>query len=219
MWGHGFIPRVDRRNQNGVGAALAHPGQASLEGQLLDLPWAIIDAADCDRAAVVDNLRAHGTRLMFDTAAYRFREADTWNVPKYRAMPWSPPAPVHDGDPAALRLYVRRDLVHQEQLQADAYLVPGFRPRDRMDDIRAITLMAVDESVRWTPKRTKPLVAFLGVHTGNPDAGLRLANELSQGVGGVFVQFTPINPRGKTARRSCGGWRNSFSNASRSGSQ
>lgn len=202
MWELGFVPRIGLRNHKGVDVTLGPPGQASFEGAPLDLPWAVVDAAWAyGRADLLGGLRSNGVRLIFDTGSFRYREPGPFAVAKHREAPWAPASVLHDGDLPTLREYVRRDLRAQADLNADAYLVPGFVPRDRTDDVSLLTLAAVEEAVGFADLPAKPLVGVLGVHPSNTAAGRYLLDRLSNSLAGLFVQFSQLDPYRDSASR------------------
>ena len=155
MWELGFVPRVGQRNHKGVDVALGPAGQSSFDGPPLYLPWAVVDAPWVQgRPDLLAGMRSGGTRLIFDTGAFRYREQGGFAIPKYRDAPWAPAGPLHEGALGVLREYVRRDLRAQADLGADAYLIPGFIPRDRTDDVSVLTLAAVEEP--WPSRGCQP---------------------------------------------------------------
>ncbi|MHB1447054.1 MAG: hypothetical protein ACYCTI_00490 [Acidimicrobiales bacterium] len=182
--------------------ALGPPGQASFDGAPLRLGWAVIDAGWAyGQAELLGGLRAHGVRLLFDTGSFRYREPGPFLVPKHRDAPWAPASVLHDGDLVTVREFVRRDLRAQADLGADAYLVPGFVPRDRTDDVSLLSMAAVEEAVGFAELPAKPLVGFLGVHPSNVVAGRRLLDRLPSSLAGLFVQFSKVDPYRDSASR------------------
>jgi hypothetical protein len=191
-WGHGFVPRVGPRNSLQVDRTLS---PTNLFGEAIQLPWAIIDLhwAITD-PYLIQHLRQAGTKLLFDSQAWRYREAATFGMPKFVALPHAPREPIQ-GPGTALRDYVRADLLAQAKLHADAYLIPGFLPHNRDDDFRPITLAAIDHAISaLSDLAPKPLVAFLGGHTKNLGAAEKLVAEVHGAVGGLYVQLTPVHP-------------------------
>src|SRR3954454_9866862 len=79
-FGHGFLPRVGSDSYKAVDRCL---GPGDLWSEPLDLPWAIVDGAWADKdASVLDPLRGHGTKLLVDTAGWRYRLPETFGVDK-----------------------------------------------------------------------------------------------------------------------------------------
>jgi hypothetical protein len=147
-------------------------------------------------------LRAAGTKLVFDTRAWRFRDARAWAIPAARDAAWAPPNPLTVSDTEALRHYVRRDLRFEAARNPDAYLVPGWIPEDRTDDVAIMAHEAVEAAVAFDTIRAKPYVGFVGAHAVNLDAAWSLVNRLHRGLAGVYVQLTSIDPLRDGLRRS-----------------
>lgn len=194
-FGHGFIARVDERNHKGVDRGLGPPGQSTLLGDPPELPWVIADGAwALTQPPLVEHLREAGTKMVFDTHAWRFREAATFAMPKFRDMPSAPGGPLDLGDRRALGRFVARDLELQARLGGDAYLVPGFVPRDGADQVLDATLQAIEFALDQSALPGKPMVAFVGIHASNLDAAPRFLERLHHGLEAVYVQFSPVDP-------------------------
>jgi hypothetical protein len=134
-FGHGFVARIARDNYRAVDRCL---GPGELWSEPLDLPWAIADGAWAEKEpSVLDPFRGHGTKLLIDTEAWRYRFPETFGVAKMTAATWTPDGPVELGDKASLGQLVRESLWAQAKLGADAYLVPGFHPANRAEDLRS----------------------------------------------------------------------------------
>lgn len=70
-------------------------GPGDLWSEPLDLPWAIVDGAWADKdASVLDPLRGHGTKLLVDTAGWRYRLPETFGVDKMTSASWAPERPL-----------------------------------------------------------------------------------------------------------------------------
>lgn len=192
-WGHGFVPRVGPANRLQVDRALSPP---NLLGEPVELPWVIVDSHwALTNPHLLGHLRESGARLLFDAQAWRYREGPTFETPKFLQLPHSPKGPI-EVPGTALRDFVKEEIAAQAGLQADAYLVPGFVPRDRNDDVRSLTLSAMDIAIEaLSDVAPKPLVAFIGGHTRNIGAVEKLFTELHGAVAGVYLQLTPVNPK------------------------
>jgi hypothetical protein len=133
-FGHGFIPGVGDNNYNAVDNCVG-PAQLFWPDPL-DLPWAIVDAAwAVSRSALLDTLRLHGTKVLFDTHGWRYRYGAAWHIGRLRTAPWAPGGPVDLSDDDAVGHLVRTSLDVQAELGADAYLVPGRQPDGKDEDL------------------------------------------------------------------------------------
>lgn len=128
-FGHGFVPRIDKRNWIGVDRALGPPGRLPL-GYGVDLRWVIVDHAYAHlRPEMVQALRDHDVRVLCDSSAWRYRESVTFSIEAMAKAPYAPPRPI-DAPGEDLRSFVEADLRCQAEIGASAYLIPGFIPRD-----------------------------------------------------------------------------------------
>lgn len=193
-WGHGFLPRIHAGNYRAVDRSLEPP---TLDGSNLELPWAIVEAPwAAKKPALLEHLREYGTQVLIDTQAWRYREAETFSVAKFRAMPTAPDEPLDGLNEGAFQDFVRRDLELQEQLGADAYIVPGSIPRGRGDDILKLISTSIQTSLDFVGNgvKPKPMIGFIGVHTSDLDGAYRLLNELPYSLEALYVQVTPATP-------------------------
>ncbi len=72
-FGHGFLPRIDKRNWTGVDRTLGPPGRLPL-GDGLELPWAITDHAYAHKlSSMVGALHDHDVKVICDSSAWRYR--------------------------------------------------------------------------------------------------------------------------------------------------
>jgi hypothetical protein len=185
-FGHGFVPRIDKRNWSGIDRALGPPGRLPLDDPL-ELPWLIVDLAwALGKPSIIDALHAHGVRVIGDASAWRYREQATFTIETMATAPYAPTAPI-DSDGAAIRSFVEHVLRAQAQIGADAYLLPGLVPRSRTDDTRAITLEAIDVAVAMTDLEPRPWIAYIGVHSEHLEAGVGLLGEVSRSVVAVYA--------------------------------
>ncbi|MGD9996594.1 MAG: hypothetical protein AB7L17_11825 [Ilumatobacteraceae bacterium] len=199
-FGHGFLPRIDKRNWTGVDRTLGPPGRLPL-GDGLDLPWAVADHAYAHKTpSIMRALHDHDVKVICDSSAWRYREAATFRVDAMAAAPYAPKEPVIVID-ASFRAFVEANLRAQCELGADAYLVPGFVPRHRNDDVGALTLAAIDIALGMTDLDARPLVGFLGMHSERLEQGLELMGRLNRGVEGLYVQVTPFRPQADTVSK------------------
>jgi len=85
--GHGFLPCIHAGN---APPTLEPP---KLDGAVLDLPWAVVEAPwALRRPPLLEHLRNYGTQLLVDTKAWRYREGDSFSVPKFAEAPYAPRA-------------------------------------------------------------------------------------------------------------------------------
>lgn len=193
-FGHGFVPRIDKRNWTGVDSALGPPGRLPFEDPL-DLAWGIVDLALAHRKpTVVTDLHAHGVKVLADSSAWRYRESSTFAVEAMMSLPYAPPEPIGTIG-SSIADFVEAEIRHQEASQVDAYLIPGFVPRDKLDDVSDLTLTAIDAALRMTDLMPKPFIAYVGTHSEQPDVTVRLLDEISRSVEGVYLQITPFAPQ------------------------
>lgn len=182
--GHGFVPRVDKRNWSGIDRARGPPGRLPLDDPL-DLQWVIVDLSwALAKPSIIDALHAHGLKAIGDPSAWRYREHTTFTIETMATAPYAPTAPI-GSERATLRSFVERVLGAQCESGVDAYLLPGFVPRSRTDDIRAITLESIDVADGMTDLDPRPWIAYIGVHSEHLDAGVRLLGDVSRSVAAV----------------------------------
>ncbi len=200
-FGHGFVPRIDKRNWTGVDSALGPPGRRPFDDPL-DLPWAIADLSFTHRKpTIVTDLHAHGVKVLADSSAWRYREASTFSIEAMMSVPYAPIDPLGAHGTSIVE-YVKADLRHQEARQVDAYLIPGFVPRHKMDDTTDLTMTAIDTALRMADLTPKPFVAYIGVHSEQPDLAIRLLGEICRTVEGIYLQVTPFAPQTDSPRSS-----------------
>ncbi len=193
-FGHGFVPRIDKRNWTGVDSALGPPGRLPFDDPL-DLPWAIVDLALAHhKPTVVTDLHARGVKVIADSSAWRYRETSTFAIAAMTNVPYAPVEPLGTTG-SSIANFVEAELRFQEACQVDAYLIPGFVPRHKLDDITDLALTAIDAALRLTDLTPKPFVAYVGAHSEQPDAAVRLLGEISRSVEGVYLQITPFAPQ------------------------
>lgn len=199
-FGHGFLPRIDKRNWTGVDRALGPAGRLPL-GDGVDLPWAVVDHAyACARPSMREALTAHDVRLIVDASAWRYRETATFAVDSMTAAPYAPSEPI-DGRGDALRHLVESDLRSQCEMGAAAYLIPGFVPRNRDDSVDDLILDAIDIALGMSDLDPRPFIAFVGIHSERFDRGAELLARINRAVAGVYVQITPFRPQSDTVSK------------------
>jgi hypothetical protein len=189
-FGHGFVPRVGSDSYKAVDRCL---GPGDLWSEALDLPWAIIDGAWADKdPTVLDSLRGHGTKLLVDTAGWRYRLPETFSVEKMAAASWAPERPLDVADKIGLGHFVRASLWAQAKLGADAYLVPGIHPETPSEDLRAFyaDILHIVEDFSDVP--AKPLVLYVGAHSRGLEHAARLLSELPAFLSGIYLQISPL---------------------------
>jgi hypothetical protein len=114
--------------------------------------------------------------------------------------PYAPTAPI-GSDGAATRSFVEHVLRAQAEIGVDAYLLPGFVPRSRADDTRAMTREVIDVAVARTDLEPRPWIAYVGMHSEHLEAGIDLLGDVSRSVAAVYVQITPFKPQADTASK------------------
>ena len=127
--------------------------------------------------------------MLIDTQAWRYREPATFQVPKFMATSYAPPAPISSAQAEHHREFVKRDLVAQAKAGASAYIVPGMVPRDGEDDPEPLTLAAVETARNFDDLDPRPQVAFVGAHS------------LPLHLEGVYIQITPVDPMRDSAAK------------------
>ena len=198
-FGHGFLPRIDKRNWTGVDRALGPPGRLPL-GDGVELDWAIVDHAYAKaKPSMAAALASHGIKTIVDSSAWRYREQPTFDVDAMASAPYAPASPLIERDD--IRQFVEADLRSQSELGADAYLIPGFVPRDRNDDVTTLTLTAVETALAMSDIDPRPLIAFAGMHSERLDAGTEFLDVISRAVAGVYLQITPLRPQHDTVSK------------------
>lgn len=169
-------------------------GPGDLWSEPLDLPWAIVDGAWADKdPTVLDPLRGHGSKLLIDTAGWRYRLPETFGVDKMTSASWAPDRPLDLADSATLGQFVRASLWSQAKLDADAYLVPGFHPDTGTEDLRQVydEILHVVEGFSDVP--AKPLVLYVGAHSRGLDHTSRMLADLPAFLSGVYLQISPLS--------------------------
>lgn len=193
--GHGFLPRIDARNYKAVERCLPRDGPG-LFHESLDLPWAVLEGPwALDRgASTLELCHDRGLRLLIDTQAWRYRDARTFAVEKFAAVPYAPSAPLSECNATAVRSFVKASLEAQASLGAAAYLLPGVVPNGPRDDVHGESLALLDAAETIVPADPRPCFAFIGAHTSSMEAAHRLIDNLPHWIEGVYLQLTPVNP-------------------------
>lgn len=194
MFDNGFVPRITDSTRADFVRALHPPTLDDQEG--LTVPWAIVDplmaAADPE---LVGQLGVLGTRCLADTQPWRYRDVLTWQSPKWSSLPFTP-AGAYDGSVDWLEKLVVADLSYQNAVGAAAYIITGFFPSDRRDDLRPVqeqVLAIAERALQDLPAR--PVLAFLGARMDALSAASHQLKELPPTFDGVVVQLTPASPR------------------------
>jgi hypothetical protein len=166
-----------------------------LDGTPLDVPRAIVDLPWVrTRPSVVADLHSHGVRVLLDGGGWRYREFATLGVSKLTNQPYAPAGPLEVSDLKAVREYVLAELREQAALSPDAYLIPGFIPRSRADDVAPMIETAVDAAMNCTDLDAKPFVGVVGAHADNLDRASALIGALPRSIEALYVQVTPLQP-------------------------
>lgn len=191
-FGHGFIPRIGSQNYKAVDRCL---GPDSLFDAPVELPWAIVDAPWAEKnQEYLASLHDHGTRVLLDDSGWRYRYTPTFEVATMAKASWAPDGQLLTSDSASLGRYVRETLRCQAKLGANAYLVPGFMPDDKHEDLRPTYDSIASIVGAFDELPPKPLIMFVGAHS----AGLALAHALIDGLpgflSGVYLQVGPYAP-------------------------
>jgi hypothetical protein len=170
-------------------------GPTDLFSVSLDLPWAIVDGAWAERKPeLLATLRAHGTKLLVDTHGWRLRYDASLAVAKLRSASWAPTSALSPVDKVNGAALVEASIRAQSELQADAYLVPGWLPGTPDEDLRLAYEQIVATAGDFNDVPAKPLVLFVGAHTRGLDSAVRLLDEVPHFISGVYVQATPVHP-------------------------
>lgn len=192
----GFLPRIGSRNFKAFEGALKdgdgllfRSAEDSVATVVLDGAW-----ANAHGQSTRSLLASRGIRTLVDTESWRYDDARTFQAPKFADSPAAPAACVDRGDQSSIEGLICRGLRCQDDLSASAYLIPGFVPRDEHDDVAAPTLISVQAAQTSLPS-SRPCYAFIGVHRKNIDAARRLIDVLPRWLEGVYIQFTPLQPR------------------------
>jgi hypothetical protein len=143
-------------------------------------------------------LASHGVKTIVDSAAWRYREQPTFDVCNGDG-PVRPASPLVERDD--VRRFVEADLRSQCELGVDAYLISGFVPRDRNDDVSAMTLTAVETALAMSDLDPRPFIAFAGLHSERLDAGTEFLDAISRAVAGAYLQITPLQPQHDTVSK------------------
>lgn len=105
-----------------------------------------------------------------------------------------PSLPAHRRCPEELARFVRDSLRAQAKLEASAYLVPGFMPDDKQEDLRAAYETIVTAVGEFDEIPPKPLVLFVGAHSKGLAAAQALLDAQQSFLSGLYLQVTPTNP-------------------------
>lgn len=190
-FGHGFIPRIGEDNYKAVDLCVGPPDLFSSE--TLELPWAIVDGPWAEsHPHLLDVLRANGTRMLFDTMAWRYRFDRSFEMPKLAGASWSAAGPVNPAMRSDLRTLAQDSLEAQARLEASAYLVPGLIPATRDEDLRAAYEPMFEAAAAVS--EPKPLVQFVGGHSQGLDPLRRLLDSVPHYISGVYLQLSPLRP-------------------------
>ena len=188
-FGHGFIPRITSQNYKAVDRCL---GPDTLLDAPLDLPWAIVDAPWAEKNQdFLASLRAHGTKVLLDGSCWRYRYGPTFDVGTMAKASWAPLGPLSADDPEQLARLVRDSFRAQAKLEASAYLVPGFIPDDKHEDLRRAYETIVTAVGEFDEVPPKPLVLFVGAHSKGLAAAQALLDALPSFLSGLYLQVAP----------------------------
>ena len=160
QFGHGFLSRIGRENYKAVDRCL---GPADLfNPDPLTLPWALVDGAWAeDSPDLLGALRRHGTKIIVDTAGWRFRYKATMSIAKLRDASWSPGDALSIVDEAGGRRLVEASLRAQAAVGADAYLVPGWMPETPSEDLRRPYEWILEVAASFGDVPAKPLILWV----------------------------------------------------------
>lgn len=134
----------------------------SLLHEALDVPWAVVECPWTLQhgTATLDLCRDRGVFLLVDTQAWRYRDARTFLVEKFTAMPYAPTSPISLSAPARTRSFFRADLERQASPGARALLVPGAILKSAHDDVTEMTLQFIDAAQPTALADGKSCLAF-----------------------------------------------------------
>lgn len=82
----------------------------------------------------------------------------TFEVATMAKASWAPDAPLSTNDEESVGRYVRATLRFQARLDASAYLVPGFVPDDKHEDLRGSYATIASIVLAFDELPPKPLV-------------------------------------------------------------
>lgn len=191
-FGHGFIPRIGEENYKAVDRCV---GPTDLFSSSLELPWAIVDGAWAERKPeLLGTLREHGTKLLIDTHGWRFRYDTALDVRKLRAASWAPASPISPVDKTTGAALVQTSLRAQAELEAGAYLLPGWLPTTPGEDLRPAYEQILATASQSADVPPRPFVLFVGGHTKGLDQVVALLEDLPHFISGIYLQMTPVGP-------------------------
>ena len=191
-FGHGFIPRIGTDNYRAVDRCT---GPTTLFDTALDLPWAIVDGAWAEpKVELLKALKQHGTKLLVDTAGWRYRYDATLEVRKLREASWAPATAITMTDRKGVAALVRASMRAQATIGADAYLLPGWLPETPTEDLIGVYETILETASSFDDVDAKPLVQFVGGHTKGIDEVVRILDHLPHFVSAVYLQLSPIHP-------------------------
>ena len=163
--------------------------------QPLELPWAVADGAWAESApALLDTLKAGGTRLLIDTFGWRYRYDATRDIDKLVNASWAPSCTLNLTDRAQIRSFVEASLRAQAALGAHAYLLPGWFPESNLEDLRGIYEVVLETACDTDDIDARPLVAFVGGRISNVDQVVELIEHIRYYASAIYIQLTPIHP-------------------------
>lgn len=191
--GHGFLPRIGVDNYKAVDRCV---GSTDLfASRPLELPWAVADGAWAESApALLDTLKASGTRLLIDTFGWRYRYDATRDIDKLVNASWAPSCTLNLTDRAQIRSFVEASLRAQAALGAHAYLLPGWFPESNLEDLRGIYEVVLETACDTDDIDARPLVAFVGGRISNVDQVVELIEHIRYYASAIYIQLTPIHP-------------------------
>lgn len=191
-FGHGFIPRIGTDNYRAVDRCT---GPTTLFDTALDLPSAIVDGAWAEpKVELLKALKEHGTKLLVDTAGWRYRYDATLEIRKLREASWAPATAITMTDRKGVAALVRASMRAQATIGADAYLLPGWLPETPTEDLIGVYETILETASSFDDVDAKPLVQFVGGHTKGIDEVVRILDHLPHFVSAVYLQLSPIHP-------------------------
>ncbi len=192
MFGHGFVPRIDRQNHRALDRALGPP--SLFEDGTTDLSAVIMDGAwlqpDSD---LVRQLSQADVHVIADTQGWRLGDERTFAVEKFRRLDHLPTSPLTMRDRDALARFIDDDLRWQKKLGATALMLPGVMPQKGSSDGIAALELAVDVALGSVDG--SPVIGFLGIHSQDLGEVKSLAsNGALSLLSALYVQVSPVNP-------------------------
>jgi len=146
-------------------------------------------------------LRANGTNTLVDTSSWRFRYEATFSVKRLAGAKWAPGQVVDVCDGSQVRQLVEASLRAQQELGATAYLLPGWMPEHKDEDLRPALTEIFNAAYELNDLEARPFVAHIGGSSQGLELMTALIDEIPHFVSALYVQVSPIKPVGDSASK------------------